>query len=150
MLLEGRLPEWTHRLKRRFRRTLPDQGEHVRFLPALPRPDFLSLLAVSDVVLDPLHFGGGNSSLEAIAVGAPVVTICGDYLRSRITSAIYNQIGFTELIAKDAASYAALSVRLAGDPGYRKAVVDKLRSASANLFDDHSVAIALEQCLLSL
>ena len=150
VLLEGRLPEWTHRLKRRFRRTLPEQGQRVRFLPALPRADFLSLLAVSDVILDPLHFGGGNSSLEAIAVGAPVVTVCGDYLRSRITSAIYAQIGYTELVAKDAASYAALAVRLGSDPSYRAAVVEKLKAASTNLFDDHHAAKELEECLLAL
>lgn len=150
VLLEGRLPEWTHRLKRRFRRTLPEQGSRVRFLPALPRADFLSLLAVSDVVLDPLHFGGGNSSLEAIAVGAPVVTICGNYLRSRITSAIYTQIGYHELVAKDPAHYAALAVRLGTDRIYRAAVVERLKAAAANLFDDRRASMELETCLLGL
>ncbi len=150
ILLEGRLPEWTHRLRRRFRRTLPEQGQRVRFLPALPRPDFLALLAASDVVLDPLHFGGGNSSLEAIAVGAPVVTLRGDYLRSRITSAIYAQIGFTELVASDVTSYANLAVRLATDRSYRSSVVERLNAAAQNLFDDHSAAKELEECLLSL
>ncbi len=137
-------------MKRRFRRTLPEQGARVRFLPALPRADFLSLLAVSDVVLDPLHFGGGNSSLEAIAVGAPVVTICGNYLRSRINSAIYTQIGYVELVAKDPAHYAALAVRLGTDPDYRAAVVQRLKAASNNLFDDHNASGELEQCLLAL
>lgn len=150
VLLDGRLPEWTHRLKRRFRRTLPEQGRRVRFLPALPREDFLSLLSVSDVVLDPLHFGGGNSSLEAIAVGAPVVTLRGQYLRSRITSAIYAQIGYEELVADDLASYSALAVRLGTDTGYRAAVVEKLKSAAVGLFDDRQAAAELEACLLSL
>ena len=150
VLLEGRLPEWTHRLKRRFRRTLPEQGRRVRFLPALPRPDFLSLLANADVVLDPLHFGGGNSSLEAIAMGVPVVTLCGRYLRSRITSAIYSQIGIEELVAADSREYAALAVRLGTDRQYRAAVVERLKAASAKLFNDRTAAIELENCLLSL
>lgn len=62
VLLERRLQEWTHRL---FRRTLPNADQRVRFLPAMAREDFLSLLSLSDVVLDPIHFGGVNSSMEA-------------------------------------------------------------------------------------
>ncbi|MCC6508523.1 MAG: TIGR03032 family protein [Pirellulaceae bacterium] len=150
ILLEGRLPEWTHRLRRRFRRTLPDQGSRVRFLPTLARGDFLSLLATVDVLLDPMHFGGGNSSLEAIAVGTPLVTLEGQFLRSRITSAIYKQIAYTELIAESPSSYVRLAVRLANDLSYRSMVQQQLRLATSGLFDDHTAAGELEQCLLGM
>ncbi len=150
VLLEGRLPEWTHRLKRRFRRTLPDQGKRVRFNPGMPRQDYLALLAAADVILDPLHFGGGNSSLEAVAVGAPVVTIAGPFLRSRITSAIYAQIGFNELVARDVSHYVNLAVRLGTDPTYRSWVVQQLNEKAKVLFDDRRAARELSECLLHL
>ena len=44
VLLEGRVGEWTHRLSKRMRRTIPEFGQRVRFLPAVAREDFLDLL----------------------------------------------------------------------------------------------------------
>jgi len=38
---------------------------------------FLHLQALADVLLDTIHFGGGNTSLEAFAFGTPVVTLPG-------------------------------------------------------------------------
>jgi hypothetical protein len=47
----------------------------VRFLPSLEHGAFLSLLRCADVVLDPWPFGGGVTSLEALSLGVPVVTL---------------------------------------------------------------------------
>lgn len=88
-LIEGRTAYWTQLLQQRFARTMPDVVDRIQWLPALPNQDFLQLLALADVVLDPLHFGGGNSSYEALAVGTPIVTLPGEFLRSRITRAQY-------------------------------------------------------------
>ena len=150
VLLQGRLPEWTYRLQRRFRRTLPDSGRRVHFLPALPREDFLSLLANTDVLLDPIHFGGGNSSLEALGMGVPLVCLEGDFLRSRISSAIYKQIGLADLIAANAADYIQRAVRLACEPNYREHVCERIRSGAERFFNHSTAAEELEACLLSL
>lgn len=83
-------------------------------------------------------------------MGTPVVTTEGNHLRSRITSAIYRQIGMGELIAADLTAYADLAVRLARDVAYREQVRQRLEKAAQGLFDDHAVASELEQCLLSL
>ena len=150
VLLQGRLPEWTHRLQRRFRRTLPDAGRRVRFLPALPRDDFLSLLANSDVLLDPIHFGGGNSSLEALGMCVPLVCLEGRFLRSRISSAIYKQIDMRDLIAANASEYVQLAVRLACDNEFRKTACERLSVAADHFFKYSTAAAELEACLLSL
>jgi uncharacterized protein (TIGR03032 family) len=150
VIIEGRLSEWTHRLKRRFRRTLPESGKRVRFLPAVAHRDFLSLLACVDVVLDPIHFGGGNSSFEAIAMGTPVVTMAGSFLRSRITSAIYEQMDFPQLISKSLEEYCDIAVRIACDRHYGSAIRKEILSRAALLFDQHSVSKEFENCLLQL
>ncbi len=80
VLIEGRSPEWTDQVRRRFCRTLPNGGKQVIFLPTLSNDRYLRLLLEADVVLDPIHFGGGNSTLEALAMGTPVVTLQGDFL----------------------------------------------------------------------
>jgi predicted O-linked N-acetylglucosamine transferase (SPINDLY family) len=48
--------------------------------------EFVELIAVSDVMLDTLHFNGMNTSLEALAVGTPVVTLPGALQRGRRTT----------------------------------------------------------------
>jgi len=68
VLLEGRVPNWTARLKRRFQRTLGADARRVRLLPAQPNAEFLRLLELADVMLDPFPYGGGNTSYEGLAV----------------------------------------------------------------------------------
>ncbi len=87
--LEGKSPEWTRRLRARWQATMRELADRIHFLPALPHADYLRLLELSDVMLDPIHFGGGNSSYEALAVGTPIVTMPGRFLRSRITYGLY-------------------------------------------------------------
>jgi protein O-GlcNAc transferase len=150
ILLEGRLPEWTHRLRKRFRRTLPDADHRVRFLPSLSREEFLSLLASVDVLLDPIHFGGGNSSIESVAMGTPLVTMEGEFLRSRITSSLFQELGLEELIAGDLNDYVRMAVNIACDRDYRSNLQRRMLAAAEAFFNRHTAGKELEECLLSL
>ncbi len=138
-LIEGRTGNWTRQLKARFERTLPDVAGRIRWLPAQPNEDFLHLLATADVMLDPPHFGGGNTSYEAFAVGTPVVTLPGPYLRSRITAALYAKMGADvsqQFVAETADDYVRKSLQLGREENYRQQARQQLRSASNVLFDD--------------
>ena len=42
---------------------------------------FPGSLASADVILDPLHFSGGNTTFEALAMGTPIVTLPGTFMR---------------------------------------------------------------------
>ena len=144
VLLEGRVPNWTERLKHRLAGTLGEAAARVRFLPAQAHADFMELLALADVVLDPFPFGGGNSSYEALAVDSPVVTWPSPYLRGRITLALYRKMGWTDCAVSSADAYVALAVRLACDAAYRQSVRDEIRAASPVLFEDPEEVRALE------
>jgi len=89
VMVEGRTANWTRLLRERFERVMPDVTSRIVWLKPLPNDDFLQLLTLCDVSLDPLHFGGGNTTYEALAVGTRVVTLPGFYLRSRISRALY-------------------------------------------------------------
>ena len=125
ILIEGRTANWTRLLKERFSRVMPDVVDRIRWLPALANQDFLQLLALADIVLDPIHFGGGNTSYEALAIGTPVLTLPGDYLRSRISRALYAKMGFVDCqgnelqevspVADSIESYIETAVRLTSD-----------------------------------
>jgi predicted O-linked N-acetylglucosamine transferase (SPINDLY family) len=136
VLIEGRTANWTRLLRDRFARVMPDVAERVRWLPVLANQDFLQLLKVADAVLDPPHFGGGNSSYEALAVGAPVVTLPGEYLRSRITRALYAKMEITDLIADSHEQYVALALRLATDADFRTGIAHGISNHSQRLFED--------------
>ena len=49
--------------------------------------DFLSLIKISDVLLDPFYFGSGNSFHESMYYGTPTVTKPTNYMKSRLEKA---------------------------------------------------------------
>ncbi len=144
ILMEGAYPDWTASLKRRFGRTLPDVLGRVRFVPGLSHADFLNLLAVCDVMLDPLHFGGGNTTYEALSAGLPIVTLPGAFMRGRCTLACYQQMGIRDGVAQNTTEYVQLALRLGTDPAYRAMVRERIQRQSPALFDDADTLRELE------
>ena len=96
----------------------------------------MSLNAAADVSLDPIHFGGGNTTYEALAVGLPVVTMPAQFLRGRITNALYQQMGMTDLVVNSPENYVDLAVRLATDLDFRRAISEKILASCPVLFED--------------
>jgi uncharacterized protein (TIGR03032 family) len=135
-LIEGRTANWTQQLKGRFERVMPDVTARIRWLPALPNRDFLHVLAGADVMLDPLHFGGGNTSYEALLAGTPIVTLPGEFLRSRITRALYAKMDWLDLVAETKDEYADLAVRLGTDTDYRKECRRTIAERAEVLYED--------------
>jgi len=127
---------WRGVLEERFRRAFPGSVGRVHYAPTMLESDFYELLESADAVLDPLHFGGGNSSYEAFGIGVPVVTMPGPFMRGRVTLGCYRQMGIDDLVAADPAEYVALAVRLANDATFREEMRAKVRQHSGALFDD--------------
>ena len=146
-VIEGRVPEWTGRLKSRWQQTMPNVLDRIRFLPPLSHDDYLRLLHECSVILDPLHFGGGNSSYEALAMGTPVVTLPGPFLRSRITAALYKKMQLSECIVDSPEASVHLANRLATEPLYRRQVSNRIQQQSHLLFNDPNEVKCFEQAL---
>ncbi len=123
-------------LRRRFAATMPDVADRIVFLPSLPNPDYLSLVAAADVLLDPLHFGGGNSSYDGFALNRPIVTLPSRFQRGRYTLACYKMMGLSDCVASDPASYIDIALALGADAAYRSEVVEKIRRTSFIIFED--------------
>ena len=116
MLIDCPHPNWTRLLIDRLRQAYPDVAGRIVVLPRLSMDGFLHLQALADVLLDTIHFGGGNTSLEAFTFGTPIVTLPGRFLRSRITYACYEQMGILDCVAADPEDYVRIAVRLGTDP----------------------------------
>jgi protein O-GlcNAc transferase len=144
----GLAPQWDQLLRQRFATTLPDVSDRIRFLPRLNRPEFLSMMASADVLLDPLHFGGGNTSYEGLAFGVPIVTLPSRFLRGRITYALYKQMDMLDCVVHDPQEYIDLALRLGTDPGYRATIRSKILDANGGLYENGTGIRELEQFLL--
>jgi protein O-GlcNAc transferase len=129
--------KWPALLQERFKRTFPKgMIDRVLFMPPLAFEDFLSVNAAADVLLDTFHFSGGNTSLEAFALGKPVITLPGEFMRGRVTMGFYKQMGMDDLIARDPSHYVELAVRMATDTKWREEMSFKVKTRSNLLFED--------------
>ena len=83
------------------------------WLPA--QKDHLELYRQIDVGLDPFPYNGTTTTCEAMWMGVPVITLCGDRHAARVGASIMHQVGLLELIAHTEQEYTDLAVSLAQD-----------------------------------
>lgn len=137
-----------NRLRRAFSQVGLDCQKYCHFLPRQDYSSYLSLYLVSDVFLDTLGWSGGNTTLEAIACGLPVVTCPTRFMRGRQSYAFLKMLGVTETIARDEAGYLAIAVRLGLDPGWRRKISEAMISQHSRLYDDQNCVTVLEEFFL--
>jgi predicted O-linked N-acetylglucosamine transferase (SPINDLY family) len=128
----------------RLRSSMPDVVDRVIVLAPMSHERFLGLLAVSDVVLDTPHFNGMNSSLEAFAVGTPIVTLPGRLQRMRHTAGMYAAMGITELCAASGDDYVRIALQVARDRDRRATYSRIIQEREAALFEDIRVVRGYE------
>jgi protein O-GlcNAc transferase len=99
-----------------------------------------------DIALDCFPYPGVTTSLEALLMGVPVVTLAGDRFVGRFGEAILTAIGHPEWIAPDQERYVAIAAGLAADPRLRRHLRGRLRQEllASPLCDPRSFAAALE------
>jgi len=137
-------------LRRRLAATIPDVADRVVFLPNQPTPNYLGLVAAADVLLDPVHFGGVNSTYDGFSLNKPIVTWPSQFQRGRYTLACYQKMGITACVASDAQHYVDIAIRLGTDVDFRMHIVDQIRQASPLLFEDPAVVREHERILQAL
>ncbi len=139
VLFAGRHPAITaaflRRLAAAFERRGLAIGERTQVLPQVGHDDYLRINLACDAMLDTLHWSGGNTSLDALACGLPIVTLPGAYMRGRQSAGMLKLLGVQELIARDRAEYLAIAARLVGDPAWRGELRTRIRAAHGRLFD---------------
>jgi protein O-GlcNAc transferase len=148
VLPEGYTPELAELLRQRFRRTISQSDERIRFLPAMSHVDYMNVMALADVSLDTRPFGGGNTSWQAISVGTPMITWPGYYLRGRYTQALYRLMGVEEAIANSAADFIEKAVRFGTDAGFSSAFTVRIEAAAGSIFEDRVHVDALYSYLV--
>jgi CRISPR-associated protein Csy1 len=126
---------FVERIVRTFDTHWVSAKERLILLPPQPHDDYLRVNMACDAVLDTLHWSGGNTSLDALACGVPIVTLPGRYMRGRQTAAMLRLLGLPELIASDRDGYIRIATRLVEDAVWRSELRRKIREANVALFD---------------
>jgi len=117
------------------------------FLGQVSLAAFTDVLGLCDVLLDSFHFGGGNTTAEAIATGIPIVTLPGKFMRGRFTYAWLRQLGLEDGIAHSPEHYIDVAVRIGADVEYRSAIRRATRERSVRIYEDKECLRAFESAL---
>ena len=151
LLFSGRHPAITEQFMRRLERTFAQYGlpirERVRVLPQVAHADYLRINLVCDAMVDTLHWSGGNTSLDALVCGLPIVTLPGAYMRGRQSAGMLGLLGVPELVARDRADYLAIAARLVRDAGWRRELAARIRAVPGCLFDAPAAIAPFQELL---
>lgn len=93
----------------------------------------LMLAHTADAVLGNLHFTRPLTALQALAAGAPIVTMPGKLWCSRIIYALYQEMAINDLIANSIEGYVDLAVRLASDESFHRRISIKIQNRRSRL-----------------
>lgn len=126
--------EWGQLFEKRLARLAGRHMTRVKILGKQGHKDFLGLMQAADVLLDPVYFGGGNTTFESLLLEKPIITWPGSFMRGRITAGLYRKIGLDSLIAQKGSEYVEKAIRIASD----RSLQDNL---SKHLFSSQSYIV---------
>lgn len=118
--------------------------DSVELMPLRAYSEFLGGVQAADLVLDTPWFCGGGTSLDALGVGTPVVTLEGPMARGRQTAGMLRLLGLDELITADADTYVELVVALCADKKRRDGLRLRILQRAEKLFNDPAPLAALQ------
>ena len=90
-------------------------AERLEFFTRRPRRAYLELYHRIDIALDPFPYNGHTTTLEALWMGVPVVTLAGESPVSRGALSILRNLGLPELVATTGNDYLRIATELAHD-----------------------------------
>jgi protein O-GlcNAc transferase len=118
---------------------------------AAPRAELLATYNRVDIALDPFPYPGGTTSVEALWMATPVLSLAGDRFLSHLGESILHNAGLPDWIAIDADDYVAKAVAHAGDVQALATLRNGLRQQvlASPLFDAPRFARHFESTLRS-
>ena len=89
--------------------------ERLELIERLPMQDYLKLHNRVDILLDTFPYNGGTTTLIAVWMGVPFITLSGTSAVSRAGTHLLRAMNLLELSAADVAQYVQRAVAIEGD-----------------------------------
>lgn len=139
----------------RFRAAFAEHGigpDRLEFRGQSSHADMLAEYGAVDIALDPFPYGGGMTSVEALWMGCPLVTLTGPHPMERQGEAFLRQLGEPGWIAEDEDGYVRIAADLAASPGRLAALrlLQRERMRASALCDGARIARELEELLRTM
>lgn len=131
----------TETLQCRFRSNLSEYYDRIIFLPRLSYQEYLNFINYSDVILDTFYFCGGNTSVDALSIGTPIVTFPSELQRSRFTYALYKMLGIDDCIATSFSDYVDIAIKIASNKKLRNDISEKIKKRNHIIFDNQDAKL---------
>jgi len=105
-----------------------------------------------DIVLDPFPFTGGMTSLNALWMGVPIITLTGELPINRQTKSFLDLVGLHDLVASGVDDYVASAVALASDHARLAEIRESLRQRmqASPLCDAKRFALSVEELFCTM
>lgn len=120
--------------------------------PAPGTQEHLQIYAQVDIALDTFPYHGTTTTMEALWMGVPVITLEGDRHASRVGASILSTLGLPELVAHSEDGYVEIASRLAANvealDTLRQSL--RLRLSESPLTDGARFTAHLEQAYLQM
>ncbi len=99
-----------------------------------------------DIGLDPIPYNGGTTTLQALWMGVPIITLAGDNFCGRMGASIMHYAGLPDWVAKSEDNYIAIAQDKASNPAALFSLKQGLRKQlrQSPLFDNSGYTRALE------
>jgi predicted O-linked N-acetylglucosamine transferase (SPINDLY family) len=132
-------------LKEAIKRKIPEH--RMIFAKNLKSKDHLKRLKLADLFLDTSPVNAHTTASDALRMGLPLITICGNSFASRVAGSLLNQFDLTELITTNRNDYEKLAIRLYNDKKYYLDIRNKIKNKKINnpLFDSEKYTRQLEK-----
>lgn len=125
-------------------------GGRISFNGEAQHADLLASYGEIDIALDTFPYSGGLTTLEALWMGVPVITVPGTTFAGHHSASHLKMAGHPELVANDVSGYVELSLKLAADLPRMQSFRDRLRQdmMKSTYLDHRSFVAELEKCYL--
>jgi predicted O-linked N-acetylglucosamine transferase (SPINDLY family) len=127
-------------------------GDRLEFVGRTPRAEHLRRYQRLDLGLDPFPYNGHTTTLDALWMGVPLVTLTGRTAVARGGTSILMNVGLPELIAATPEQYIKIAVALARDVPRLAELRSTLRPRmeSSPLMDGKQYAADVERAFRSM
>lgn len=107
-------------------------SDRLILLPRMSFTDYLALHHQIDVALDPFPYNGGTTTMHALWMGVPVITLAGEHMVSRCAVPLLSRVGLDDFIAHSEEAYLQRAIQCARD----LPALDRIRQSIRARMDD--------------